>query len=124
MAESILIVDDDRALADIIRDILSAAGYAVKHVKDADSAFAEMKKKPVDLVLLDFNLKGISGLELLRLMKQEPKTATLPVMMLTVKGDEFNKVKCLTAGADDYLVKPASTRELLARVQALLRRSR
>lgn len=106
-----------------MKEALLKEGYQVKHVEDADSAYALLQHQSFDLVLLDINLPGISGLKLLELLKQEPKTASLPVIISSIRGDESNKVKGLEIGADDYMVKPTSLKELQARVKALLRRT-
>ncbi|OGS18612.1 MAG: hypothetical protein A3J70_07330 [Elusimicrobia bacterium RIFCSPHIGHO2_02_FULL_61_10] len=123
MPSSILIVDDDRTIGHVMKEALLKEGYQVKHVEDADSAYALLQHQSFDLVLLDINLPGISGLKLLELLKQEPKTASLPVIISSIRGDESNKVKGLEIGADDYMVKPTSLKELQARVKALLRRT-
>ncbi len=120
---SILIVDDDAHLAALIGGALKKAGYRTHHEESADAAVAYLKAATPDLLLLDIRLPGISGLKLLELLKQEPKTAGLPVIMTTTEGGTENKVKGLTLGADDYLVKPFDMAELMARVAALLRRA-
>jgi len=124
MNGKILIVDDAKDIAKLVQTVLSDAGFKTQHVADADSAFACLKTEPFDLMLLDVELGGISGLHLLEMVRKEPRTAHLPVILLTVLGSESQKVRGLGVGADDYVVKPFSGKELLARVQALLRRSR
>ncbi len=124
MKGSVLVVDDSKSIAQLVSTILKGEGYRVHHAIDADEAFTFLKRETVDLALLDIDLPGISGVKLLEILKQEPKTASVPVIMLTVKADEGNKVKGLTLGADDYIVKPFSPKELVARVEALLRRVR
>ena len=124
MKASILIVDDDFTIADLVYSVLEEAGYGVRHADNADAAFSALKSEPVDLLLLDIEMSGISGLKLLELLKQEPRYAALPVIIITVKGEESSKIKGLQGGADDYLVKPFSEKALLARVEALLRRVR
>lgn len=124
MKASILITDDDPAVAEILTPALDAAGYLVQHTDNADSAFALLAGGTVDLLLLDVQLPGISGMKLLDILKENPKTARLPVIMLTLRGEESSKVRGLLGGADDYLVKPFSVPEVLARIEALLRRVR
>jgi len=121
---AVLVVDDEAAIARVVRSTLEDAGYKARHVRDADSAFAAMREKPFDLVILDIEMPGISGLSLLELMKREPGLAQIPVIMLTVRSEEAYKVRGLRSGADDYLTKPFSAKELLARVEAVLRRTR
>ena len=123
-AATILIVDDDPEVIELLGPALKAAGYKVRAAVGADQAFAVLTGDAVDLVLLDYQLPGISGLKLLEILKQDPRTATLPVIMQTTRGAEADKVAGLKTGADDYLTKPFSIKELLARVEALLRRSR
>jgi len=120
----VLVVDDEAAIARVVRSTLEDAGYKARHVRDADSAFAAMRERPFDLVILDIEMPGISGLSLLELMKREPPLAAIPVILLTVRSEESYKVRGLRSGADDYLTKPFSAKELLARVEAVLRRAR
>lgn len=124
MKTSVLIVDDDADISRHVQSALSDAGYEARRVKSADEAAAFLRRRAPDLLLLDIQLPGISGLKLLEMLRQQPETAGLPVIMLTVLGDESQRIRGLKAGADDYLVKPFSVKELLARVEALLRRSR
>ena len=121
---TILAIDDDSNVTEMLEGALKQAGYAPRIAENADQGFAILTSEPVDLVLLDFQLPGISGLKLLEIIRQDPRTAEIPVMMLTVKKSELDKVAGLKTGADDYLIKPFSVKELLARVEALLRRSR
>ena len=124
MKASLLLVDDDHNIAALVCTALAEEGYKVFYAKDADSAVAYLKKETVDLLLLDIELPGISGMKLLELLKQDGRTAAIPVIMLTVLGNEAAKVQGLKSGADDYLVKPFSKKELAARVEAVLRRLR
>lgn len=124
MNPSILLVDDDAAIARIVTLTLEEAGYAVRRVKGADAAAAALKKERFAMILLDVELPGMSGFDFLDLLKKQAETATIPVIMLTVRGEEDSRVKGLKTGADDYLVKPFSPKELAARVEALLRRVR
>ena len=121
---TILAVDDDANITELLERSLKEAGYTVRIADNANQGFAVLTSEPVDLVLLDFQMPGISGLKLLEIIRQDARTAHLPVMMLTVRKTELDKVTGLKTGADDYLIKPFSVKELLARVEALLRRSR
>ena len=119
---SILIVDDDFDIAKVVAATLKAQSYRARHVPSADAAFAAIKEQAPDLILLDVGLPGISGFKFLEILKEQPDTAGIPVIMITNKGEESQKIKGLGGGADDYIVKPFSHKELLARVEALLRR--
>ena len=119
----ILIVEDEIALVELLRYNLETAGFAVRVAMSgpaADEAFAEER---FDLVLLDWMLPEISGIELCRRIRQRPETRNLPVIMLTARGEEADRIRGLSTGADDYVVKPFSINEVLARVKALLRRA-
>jgi len=118
----VLVVEDDRAMARLLRESFEDSGCRVHHVEEAEQALVFLQKEDVDVMLLDVQLPGLSGMTLLKILKENPKTARLPVIMLTVLGEEAHRVKGLQSGADDYLAKPFSTRELLARTAALLRR--
>jgi two-component system, OmpR family, phosphate regulon response regulator PhoB len=120
---SILIVEDEAALVELLRYNFEAAGYSVRVATTgaaADEALAEFR---FDLVLLDWMLPEISGIELCRRIRQRPETANLPIIMLTARGEESDRIRGLSTGADDYVVKPFSINEVLARVKALLRRA-
>ena len=119
----ILIVEDEEALTLLLRYNLEAAGYDVDTVARGDEADVRFKEHPPDLVILDWMLPGLSGIELCRRLRARPDTRQLPVIMLTARGEESERVRGLSTGADDYIVKPFSVPELLARVSALLRRS-
>ena len=120
----ILLVEDDRSMARLIQAAYAENGYMVRHTEEAEKALVLLREENFDLILLDVNLPGISGFTFLKLLKETPKTAGLPVIMLTVLGEEEHRVRGLKSGADDYLPKPFSTKELLARTAALLRRVR
>lgn len=120
----VLVVDDDPAVLGLLEPALGAAGFRVRTASSADQAFAVISEESVDLILLDFKLPGISGLKLLEILKQDPSTSSIPVIMQTTRGSEADRVTGLVTGADDYVVKPFSVKELLARVDALLRRVR
>ncbi len=119
---SILVVEDESAIAELISINLRHAGYEVTLAADADQAQREVDRMLPDLVLLDWMLPGQSGLALARKWRAESRTKELPVIMLTARSEESDKVSGLDAGADDYLTKPFSTQELLARMRAVLRR--
>jgi two-component system phosphate regulon response regulator PhoB len=123
MKPNILIVEDEEALTLLLRYNLEAAGYDVDAVARGDEADLRLKERTPDLVILDWMLPGLSGIELCRRMRARPDTRGLPIIMLTARGEESERVRGLSTGADDYIVKPFSVPELLARVGALLRRS-
>jgi two-component system phosphate regulon response regulator PhoB len=120
----ILIVEDEEPLTLLLRYNLEAEGYEVDSVARGDEAETRLQEKAPDLVVLDWMLPGISGIELCRRLRARPETKALPVIMLTARGEESERVRGLATGADDYIVKPFSVPELLARVRALLRRAR
>jgi len=124
MASRVLIVEDERDIRDLILLHLQRDGYQVTTAGSGEDALLQVKQSPPDVVLLDLMLPGMSGLEVCRRLRQEPTTASLPILMLTAKVDEVDRVVGLELGADDYVVKPFSPKELLARVRAVLRRSR
>lgn len=124
MATKVLIVEDDEPLTLLLRYNLEAEGYAVDAVARGDDAETRLKENVPDLVLLDWMLPGLSGIELCRRMRARPETERLPVIMLTARGEEGERIRGLSVGADDYVVKPFSIPELMARVRAILRRAR
>ena len=119
----ILVVEDEDALAVLLRYNLEAAGYQVTNTDRGDKADLLLRESLPDLVLLDWMLPGLSGLELCRRLRQRPETQRLPIILLTARGAEDERVRGLATGADDYIIKPFSVPELLARVSALLRRA-
>ncbi len=119
----ILVVEDEDALAVLLRYNLEAAGYQVTTTDHGDEADLLLRESVPDLVLLDWMLPGLSGIELCRRLRQRPETRRLPIILLTARGAEDERVRGLATGADDYIVKPFSVPELLARVGALLRRA-
>ena len=123
MNPRILIVEDEDALTLLLRYNLEKAGYDVETTARGDDAEVRLKEGLPDLVVLDWMLPGLSGIELCRRLRQRVDTRQLPVLMLTARGEESERVRGLSTGADDYIVKPFSIPELLARVQALLRRA-
>ncbi len=118
----ILVVDDEPAIREMIGFALSQAGFQSIEAGDAVQAKLRISETLPDLVLLDWMLPGMSGIELARYLRKADVTRRLPIIMLTAKGDETDKLKGLDVGADDYVTKPFSPRELIARIRAVLRR--
>ena len=123
MATRVLIVEDEPDIRDLLAYHLEREGYRVSKASDGAYALREIGAQQPDLVLLDLMLPGQGGLEVCRRLRQDPATAGLPIIMLTAKGDEVDRIVGLEVGADDYIVKPFSPKEVLARVRAVLRRS-
>jgi|TARA_B110000881_G_scaffold91407_1_gene80242 two-component system phosphate regulon response regulator PhoB len=119
---TILLVDDEMAIRTMLCVALEAAGYNVLQAENAQQAHAIIIDRSPDLVLLDWMMPGTTGLELLRRLKRDELTEKIPVIMLTAKAEEDSKISGLDAGADDYIAKPFSPRELISRVKAVLRR--
>ncbi|MFG1477151.1 phosphate regulon transcriptional regulator PhoB [Xanthobacter sp. V4C-4] len=124
MPARILIVEDEEPLTLLLRYNLESEGYAVENVGRGDDAETRLRESVPDLVILDWMLPGLSGIELCRRLRTRPETERLPVIMLTARGEETERVRGLATGADDYVVKPFSVPELVARVRALLRRAK
>ena len=124
MQKRILIVEDEPAIRDMVSFALRKGEYEPVHAGDAREAQAAIADRVPDLILLDWMLPGTSGLELARRWRKEQLTREVPIIMLTARGEENDRVGGLEAGVDDYVVKPFSARELLARIRAVLRRSR
>ena len=124
MSTRILIVEDEEALTLLLRYNHEAEGFEVDAVARGDEADIRLREQVPDLVLLDWMMPGLSGIELCRRIRARRETERLPVIMLTARGEEGDRVRGLATGADDYIVKPFSVPELLARVRALLRRSK
>ncbi len=123
MNSQILIVDDEPAIRQMLQFTLSAEGFDCHEAGSADEAAGALAAHVPDLILLDWMLPGVSGLDYARRLKRDPRTQGIPIIMLTAKDAEADKVRGLDSGADDYVTKPFSTQELLARVRAVLRRS-
>jgi len=119
----ILIVDDEADLVELVSYNLKKEGFTLDSASGGETALTKMRKDKYDLVILDLMLPGIQGIELCRILRNDPKTAGLPIIMLTAKGEEVDRILGLEMGADDYITKPFSPRELVARVRAVLRRS-
>ena len=124
MIPKVMIVEDEEPLSLMLRYNLEAEGYAVDTVERGDDAEVRLREQIPDLLLLDWMLPGISGIELCRRLRQREATRALPIIMLTARGEEQERIRGLNVGADDYVVKPFSVPELMARIQALLRRAR
>ncbi len=124
MTPRVMIAEDEEALALMLRYNLEAEGYAVDTVERGDDAETRLRESVPDLLLLDWMLPGISGIELCRRLRSRDATRGLPIIMLTARGEETERVRGLATGADDYVVKPFSVPELMARIRAILRRSK
>lgn len=119
----VLIVEDEEALSLLLRYNLEAEGYTVEVCERGDEAEIRLQESQPDLLLLDWMLPGLSGIELCRILRARENTGRLPVIMLTARGEEAERIRGLSTGADDYVVKPFSVPELMARVRAILRRA-
>ena len=124
MASRVLIVEDERDIRDLVLFHLEREGFQVSSASSGEEALRQVRHASPDLVLLDLMLPAMGGLEVCRKLRQDPATVGLPIVMLTAKGDEVDRVLGLELGADDYIVKPFSPKELLARVRAVLRRAK
>ncbi|MEX0430015.1 phosphate regulon transcriptional regulator PhoB [Spiribacter insolitus] len=122
MVASILLVEDEAAIREMVAMALERAGYRVRHAESAEDADAAIRLSQPDLILLDWMLPGESGIDFARRLKRERITREIPVILLTARGEEADRIRGLDAGADDYVPKPFSPRELVARVKAVLRR--
>ncbi|MCK9418372.1 MAG: response regulator [Nitrospirae bacterium] len=122
--KKILIVDDEPDIVELISYNLKKEGFHISTALDGEEALKKVRAGHLDLIILDLMLPGIHGMELCRILRNNPKTAHVPIIMLTASGEESDKVRGLETGADDYMTKPFSPRELIARVKAVLRRSR
>lgn len=120
---SLLVIDDEVAICDMLTTALELAGFRVRVAHDASTGLNLIYDAQPDLLLLDWMLPTISGIELARRLKRDSLTAALPIIMLTARGEEGSKIQGLDVGADDYVTKPFSTRELVSRINAVLRRS-
>jgi len=120
----ILLVEDDAALAELVSWHLERDDFEVERTGDGEEAILLARETPPDLVLLDWMIEGVSGIEVCRRLRRLADTANVPIIMLTARGEEEDRVRGLETGADDYVTKPFSPRELLARVSAVLRRVR
>ncbi len=122
-SKTVLIVDDEAAIREMIAVALQMAGYRCLEAENAQSAHAIVVDHQPDIILLDWMMPDVSGIELARRLKRETAYADIPIIMLTARSEEDNKIQGLEAGADDYITKPFSPRELIARLKAVLRRT-
>lgn len=120
--ERILVLEDEPDIAEVLEYNLEKEGFAVETVRRGDTGLDAIRRDPPDLLVLDLMLPGLDGLEITRLLKREPATARLPIVMLTARGDEMDRIVGLELGADDYIRKPFSPREVVLRIKAVLRR--
>ena len=118
----ILVVEDDRAIRDMLNFVLAQHRFNIIESNDAESAQQRILQKPPNLILLDWMLPGQSGIDFAQQLRADPNTQDIPIIMITAKGEEIDKVSGLNSGADDYITKPFSPRELIARIKAVLRR--
>ncbi len=124
MTPHILVVEDEAALVELLRYNLEEEGFRVSDAADGEAALAAVAEDKPDLIVLDLMLPLISGLEICRQLRRRPETRGLPIIMLTARGEESDRIRGLDSGADDYVTKPFSPSELVARVRAVLRRAR
>jgi phosphate regulon transcriptional regulator PhoB len=120
----ILVVDDETDLVELVSYNFKKEGFAVDSASDGETALTKIRKGKYDLLILDLMLPGIQGMELCRILRNDPRSSGIPIIMLTAKGEEVDRILGLEMGADDYITKPFSPRELVARVKAVLRRSK
>ena len=123
-AASILVVDDEPTICEMLYYVLGSEGYRVSQALSADQALDRLQQQTPDIVLIDWMMSGMNGIDLVRNIRANPVTRDLPIIMLTAKTDERQRVAGLSAGADDYVTKPFFKRELNARIKALLRRTK
>ena len=124
MQPSVLIVEDDAALAELLEYKFTSEGFSVRQTGDGEEALIMAREAVPDVIILDWMIDNISGIEVCRQLRRLPECQAVPILMLTARGEEEDRIRGLKTGADDYVTKPFSPRELLARVEALLRRSR
>ena len=124
MKPSILVVEDDVALCELLTWNLGAEGYEVRSTGDGEEALVMVREQAPDAIILDWMVEQVPGIEVCRQLRKDKSTARVPILMLTARGEEEDRIRGLKTGADDYVTKPFSPRELMARVEALLRRSR
>ena len=123
MSETILIVDDEPDTLELVEYNLRGYGYQVLKAADGEEALAQVRRRSPNLIVLDVMLPGLSGREVCKILRQNPATASVPILMLTAKADEIDRILGLELGADDYVTKPFSPRELVLRIRGLLQRS-
>jgi len=119
-----LLVEDDRALADLLVWHFERQGFEIERTGDGEQALLLAEEEPPDVVILDWMIEGVSGIEVCRRLRRRPATANVPIIMVTARGEESERIRGIETGADDYITKPFSPRELVARVNAVIRRAR
>lgn len=124
MKASILVVEDDVALCELLKWNLDSEGYDVRSTADGEEALLLVREQAPDAIILDWMIEEVPGIEVCRQLRKDKQTARIPILMLTARGEEEDRIRGFKTGADDYVTKPFSPRELMARVEALLRRSR
>jgi two-component system phosphate regulon response regulator PhoB len=124
MMASVLVVEDDVALCELLTWNLSAEGYDVRSTGDGEEALLMVREQMPDAIVLDWMIEQVPGIEVCRQLRKDKETASIPIIMVTARGEEEDRIRGLKTGADDYVTKPFSPRELMARIEALLRRSR
>ncbi|RMG03634.1 MAG: response regulator [Nitrospirae bacterium] len=122
MALNIMVVDDEKDIRDLVLYNLKKEGHQVTSFSNGEDALTRIRQNPPDLLILDLMLPGLQGIELCRILRKDPTTEFLPIIMLTAKSEEMDRVVGLEMGADDYITKPFSPRELIARINAVMRR--
>ena len=120
----LLLVEDDPALSDLLKWHFGREDFRIDHTPDGEDALIMAKESPPDIILLDWMIEGLSGIEVCRRLRRSPDTANVPIIMLTGRGEEADRIRGLETGADDYVTKPFSPSELVSRVRAVLRRVR
>ena len=124
MKSRLLLVEDDPGLVELLRWHLEREAFDVAHTPDGEEALMLAKESPPDVILLDWMIEGVSGIEVCRRLRRTPGTAAVPIIMITGRDEESDRIQGLDTGADDYVTKPFSPRELIARISAVLRRAR
>jgi two-component system, OmpR family, phosphate regulon response regulator PhoB len=124
MKPALLIIEDDAALAELLVWNFNAEGYDVRHTGDGEEALIMVREQLPDAIILDWMIDNIPGIEVCRQLRKTVESKSVPILMLTARGEEEDRIRGLKTGADDYMTKPFSPRELMARIEALLRRSR
>ncbi len=123
MTIDILVVDDEPDIRQMLSFALEGAGYTFREAGNAEETYAEVRQSIPDLILLDWMMPGASGVDVARKLRRDNETRDIPIIMLTARGEEDDKIRGLECGVDDYVTKPFSTRELMARIKAVLRRA-
>lgn len=124
MKAEVLLVEDDTSLAELLIWNLTSEGFDVRHTGDGEEALILVRERVPDAIILDWMIENVPGIEVCRQLRKRPESKSVPIIMLTARTEEEDRIRGLKTGADDYLTKPFSPRELLARLEALLRRSR